>query len=215
MSLTQHGGEEWPLHGCSAPSLPACSPALQNLSRGRCGSGHVPNGDVPSGNAGTAVPATTGAGTGAAEGWWGSRTPVGAGSSWCGCPAAFLQHIPLRPRMRSVISKAQGQARIQRGPRPPGRVRLWGCGRAGAQERRGSGSRGDGGLDQDDAWPCWVGAQTAPAASLCQWAWGDGGTRGSPPADRAVSPKLFPALKPLQWGFLHPIAPQRCPLECL
>lgn len=192
MSLTQSGGEEWPLHGCSTLSLPTRSPALQNLSRGCCGSGHVPNGDVPSGNVGTAVLVTTRAGTGAAEGWWDSRTPVGAGSSWRGCPAAFLQHIPLRPRMRSVISKAEGQARIQRGPQPPGPVRLWSCGRASARERRDSGSWGDGGLDQDDARLCWVGARTALAASLCRWPWGDGGTWGSPPCGQGCLTQALP-----------------------
>ena len=60
------------------------------------------------------------------RGWgrWDGRIPAGAGSSWCGCPAAFLQHGPLRRWMCSIISKTQRQARIQLGPRPPGRARL-------------------------------------------------------------------------------------------
>lgn len=98
-----------------------------------------------------------------------------------GCPAAFLQHIPLRPWMCSVISKTQRQARIQLGPRLLARATLSGCATAGAQERRDSGGGGDGGLDKDDAWPHQAGEPTAVAASLCRRARGDGGTWGSSP----------------------------------
>lgn len=49
---------------------------------------------------------------------------MGAGSSRCGRPAGALRHVPLRPWMRSVISKSPRPARIQLGRWPPGRVRL-------------------------------------------------------------------------------------------
>lgn len=100
---------------------------------------------------------------------WEGGTPVGVGSSGCGCPAASLQCVPLRPWMCSVISKTQRQARIQLGPRPPGRARLSSCGTAGAQERRHSGVGEEGGLDKDNAQLHQAGAPTALAASLCQW----------------------------------------------
>lgn len=105
--------------------------------------------------------------------------------------------IPLHPRMCSVISKTQGRARIQRGPWAPGRARLSGCGTAGAQERRDSGIRRDGGLDEHGARLHRVGAPAAPAASLCRWARGDGGTRGSSPCGWGCLAQALPcALNP-------------------
>lgn len=97
-------------------------------------------------------------------GGWGrrdSRTPVGAGSSRCGCPAAPLAVL------RHLQNTGAGT-----GP-------VWPVGEVPG--RGGLGCQGDGGLDKDNVWPHRVGTPTAPATSFCPWAQGDGGTRGSCP----------------------------------
>lgn len=117
----------------------------------------------------TEVSVTAGAGTGAATKGLGRWHSSGTGQLLMWVSSCLPAARPTAPLDVLCHLQTQRQARIQLGPRPPGRAGLSSCSTAGAQERRHSGVGKEGGLDKDNARLHQAGAPTALAASPCQW----------------------------------------------
>lgn len=79
-------------------------------------------------------------------------------------PPCSVSHCALGCALSSPKHRGRHGSSLAHGPQAG-----QGCSTAGAQERRDSGIRKEGGLDKDNAQLHQAGAPTALAASLCQW----------------------------------------------
>lgn len=157
------------LLGTASCSLPSCAAGTGAQLAPGCILGFPPPRSLTALGTQTEVSVTAGAGTGAATKGLGRWHSSGTGQLLMWVSSCLPAARPTAPLDVLCHLQTQRQARIQLGPRPPGRAGLSSCGTAGAQERRDSGVGKEGGLDKDNARLHQAGAPTALAASPCQW----------------------------------------------